>query len=95
MTVLSRNCRSAAANVRNRVYRARVRLCGFAVIRKAKEVFCANNESQKKWQKNGGKCSKCQCVSTPNDFVYLVAKRETISLQWLPWRPPNDGRMSS
>jgi hypothetical protein len=25
-----------------------VRLCGFAVIRKAEEVFCANNESQEK-----------------------------------------------
>ena len=49
---------------------------------------------QWKMQKNINKCSKCQCVRTPNDFVCLVAKRELASLQWLPWRLPSDEGMS-
>jgi hypothetical protein len=41
-------------------------------------------------------CEKCnECARTPSDFAYLVGKREYAPLQWLPWRRPSDGGMSS
>ena len=52
-------------------------------------------KDRKNNKKNGEKCSECQCVRTPNDFVYLVPKRELASLQWLPWRLPTGGGRSS